>query len=263
MSLHEYLREDPTCARLLEGAVLAVGPLLGDPDPAPVVATVAGWADGLAGHMPLPWNLHGAVEVMNHYLFQEVGLQGDRETYDDPANAALPRVIERKRGMPITLSILWMEVARRLGFQAFGVGLPGHFIAGLRLDVGVLHFDPFNAGRPVGEQEAAWLVEQSTGGRIAFDPAMMAPVANRAILSRLVRNLHVRFVRTALWEEALWTATHLVLLEPSAQTYRDRAFVRFNRGEMDPGILDLQEALRLSPAGDPELSQWIEKLKGG
>jgi regulator of sirC expression with transglutaminase-like and TPR domain len=262
MSLHEYLLEDPTCARLLEGAVHAVEPLLLDPDPAPVVAAVEGWADSLAGHMPLPWNLHGAVEVLNRYLFHEVGLQGDRETYDDPANAALPRVIERKRGMPITLSILWLEVARRLGFQAFGVGLPGHFITGLQLDVGALYYDPFNGGRPVGEEDAAWLVQQSTGGRIHFDPSMMAPLGNRALLTRLVRNLHVRFVRTAEWEEALWTATHLVLLDPTGQAYRDRAFVRFKRGEMDPGMLDLREAIRLSPAGDPELTRWLENLQG-
>ena len=89
MSLHEYLRDDPHCGDLLKGAVLAVGPMLADPDPQPVLAVVDGWAFELAGRMPLPWNLHGAIDVLNNYLFQEVGLQGDRETYDDPANAAL------------------------------------------------------------------------------------------------------------------------------------------------------------------------------
>jgi regulator of sirC expression with transglutaminase-like and TPR domain len=238
--------------------------MLTDPDPAPVVAVVEEWVFDLASRMPLPWNLHSAIDVLNTYLFQEVGLQGDRETYDDPANAALPQVIARKRGMPISLAILWMEVARRLGFRAVGVALPGHFIAGLELDLGTLYFDVFNGGQAVGEEGAGRLVEQATGGRASFDPAMLAPVTNRAILVRLVRNLHVRFVRAQAWEEALWTSTHLVLLAPEESLpYRDRAFVHFKRGEMMEGISDLHEAIRLSQDLDPELMQWMEKLQGG
>jgi regulator of sirC expression with transglutaminase-like and TPR domain len=254
--------EDPQCDQLLTGAVLAVGPMLDDPDPAPTLARVAGWADDLAGRMPLPWNLHGAIDALNRYLFQEVGLQGDQETYDDPANAAIPKVIERRRGMPITLSILWMDVARRLGFNAVGVALPGHFITGLRLDLGILHFDPFNGGRALGAEDAAQLVERATGGRATFDPAMLMPVSNRAILVRLVRNLHVRFLRAHAWSEALWTSTHLVLLSPGESLpYRDRAFVHFKRGEMAAGMKDLSEAIRLGQEIDPELAQWMEKLQ--
>ena len=263
MSLHEYLRDDPGCLDLLSGAVWAVEPMLEDPDPAQVVAIVDGWAFELAGRMPLPWNLHGAIDVLNNYLFQEVGLQGDVETYDDPANAVLPQVIIRKRGLPISLSILWIEVARRLGFRAVGVALPGHFIAGLELDLGTLHFDPFNGGEALGEEGAAELVERATGGLAEFDPAMLAPVSNRTILVRLVRNLHVRYVRTKAWDEALWTATHLVLLDPGASLpYRDRAFVHFRRGETAEGLQDLQEAIRLNQEREPELRQWMERLQG-
>jgi regulator of sirC expression with transglutaminase-like and TPR domain len=264
MSLHEFLMADPQCDQLLAGAVLAVGPMLEDPDPAPTLATVEAWAFELAGRMPLPWNFHSAIDSLNHYLFQEVGLQGDQETYDDPANAAIPRVIARKRGMPITLSILWMDVARRLGFNAVGVALPGHFITGLRTDMGILHFDPFNGGRALGEADAARLVQQATGGRSTFDPVMLLPVSNRAIIVRLVRNLHVRFLRAHAWAEALWTSTHLVLLSPDESLpYRDRAFVHFRRGEMSEGMKDLNEAIRLGQELDPELVQWMEKLQRG
>jgi len=264
MSLHEFLMADPQCDELLTGAVLAVGPMLEDPDPQPTLAVVEGWAHDLAGLMPLPWNFHSAIDVLNQYLFQEVGLRGDQETYDDPANAAIPRVIARKRGMPITLSILWMDVARRLGFNAVGVALPGHFITGLRLDLGILHFDPFNGGRALGEAGAALLVQQATGGRATFDSAMLLPVSNRAILVRLVRNLHVRFLRAHAWAEALWTSTHLVLLSPGESLpYRDRAFVHFKRGEMAQGMKDLNEAIRLGQEIDPELMQWMDKLQRG
>lgn len=264
MSLHEYLRADPQCDQLLAGAVLAVAPMLDDPDPAPTLAVVDHWAHDLAGLMPLPWNFHGAIDALNQYLFQEVGLRGDEDNYDDPANAAIPRVIARRKGLPIALSILWMELARRLGFQAVGVALPGHFITALRTDLGFLYFDPFNGGRALGEEGAARLVQLATGGRAAFDPAMLVPAANRAILVRLVRNLHVRFLRAQAWAEALWTSTHLVLLSPGeALPYRDRAFVHFKRGELSEGLRDLGEVLRLGQEIDPELLQWMERMQRG
>lgn len=248
MSLHEYLRDDPDCQDLLAGAVWAVEPLLEDPDPAPIAAVLDTWAFDLAGRMPLPWNLHTAIDVLNAYLFQEIGLAGDQETYDDPANAALPLVLSRRRGLPIALSILWLVLARRLGFPAVGIALPGHFVTGLNLDLGTLYFDPFSGGQALGEEQMAELVRRATGGQAVFSQAMLAPVSNRAILVRLVRNLHVRFVRLRAWQEALWTATHLVLLNPDdSLSYRDRAFVHFHRGETVEGLQDMQAAAELDP----------------
>lgn len=263
MSLHDYLLRDPSCVGLAEGAVHAVAPLLDDPDPAPLLETLEACAFELAGRMPLPWNFHEAVDALNAYLFEERGLRGDRETYDDPDNAVLPRVIERQRGLPISLSILWMDQARRLGFEPLGIALPGHFIVGLKLDLGALYFDPFDGGRAVGDEDAARLVQAATGGRAAFEPSMLEPAPHRAILARLVRNLHVGYVHRRNWDEALWTSTHLVLLAPEdPASYRDRAFVHHQRGEETAALADLQEAIRLSPAGDPELARWADRLRG-
>lgn len=264
MSLHEYLQMDPECRQLAEGAVLAVSPMLDNPDPAPLLETLDQWAFELAGRMPLPWSIHGAIDALNHYLFEELGLRGDRATYEDPQNAVLPKVVSRRRGLPIALSILWIDVAKRLGLDAVGVALPGHFSTALRLDVGMLFFDPFNQGRALGEEEAARIVRKASGGRIAFDPAMLAPVSHRTILLRLVRNLHARFVKTEDWDEALWSATHMILLAPEdTGPYRDRAFVHLKRGEILPAVKDLQEAIRLSQEDDPLLRDWVEKLKKG
>ena len=263
-SLHEYLQADPECRDLAVGAVLAVGPLLEDPDPALLSRVLDEWAFELAGRMPLPWSIHGAIDALNHYLFQEQGLQGDRETFDDPDNAVLPRVVVRRRGLPVTLSILWIAVARRLGLDAFGVGLPGHFIVGLRLDLGALYFDPFHGGLPVGEEEAARLVRRSTGGRIVFDPLMLEPLPHREILARLLKNLHARFLRSQQWDEAFWTATHLILLSPADPLpHRDRAFVRLRRGEAVEALRDLQEAIRLSPDTEAQIMDWMERMKKG
>jgi len=262
MSLLDYLREDPDCRYLAEGAVHAVAPALDDPDPAHVAMQLNEWAFLLAGRMPLPWNTHKALDALNHLLFTELGFEGDRETYDAPENALLPQVLERRRGLPITLSILWVDLARRLGFDAVGVGLPGHFIAGIRTDLGLLCFDPFHGGRPVGEERGSELVSAATGGKIAFHPTMLSPTPDRQTLARLVRNLHLRYLHAEHWEEALWTGTHLILLEPSnPRPRKERAFVHLQRGEPGPALEDLREALRLSPEPDPEIEAWMQQLE--
>jgi regulator of sirC expression with transglutaminase-like and TPR domain len=262
MSLLDYLREDPDCRNLAEGAVHAVAPALDDPDPAAVTGLLDEWAFTLAGRMPLPWNTHKAIDALNHLLFVELGFEGDRETYDDPLNALLPAVIARRKGLPITLSILWVDLARRLGFDAVGVGLPGHFIAALRTDIGLLCFDPFHKGRPVGEETGAELVRTATAGRVAFHRGMLRPATGREILVRLVRNLHLRFMHAEHWEEALWTSTHLVLLDPAnPRPLKERAFVHLQRDEPGPALLDLKEALRMSPDPDPEIQAWLNQLE--
>ncbi len=264
MSLHEYLLGDPECRELAKGAILAVAPILEDPDPDPVLTTLEDWAFELAGRMPLPWNLHGAMDALNYYLFEELEFHGDRAAYDDPVNAVLPSVISRRKGLPIALSILWIDLAKRLGLDAVGIALPGHFVTALRLDVGMLYFDPFDRGRALGEEEAARIVRRVSGGRVVFDPSMLEPVGNRTILLRLVRNLYARFMKAEDWDEALWAATHLTLLAPEdTGPYRDRAFVHLKRGEILPAVRDLQEAIRLSQEDDPQLRDWLEKLKKG
>lgn len=262
MSLLEYLREDPDCRNLAEGAVHAVAPALDEPDPAHVSLQLNDWAFTLAGRMPLPWNTHKAIDALNDLLFVELGFEGDRETYDDPVNALLPEVIARRKGLPISLSILWIDLARRLGFDAVGVSLPGHFIAALRTDFGLLCFDPFHRGRPVGEEGGAALVKAATAGRIAFQRTMLKPASDRQILIRLVRNLHLRFMQAESWDEAIWTATHLVLLNPAhPRPLKERAFIHLQRGEGGPALVDLREALRLSPDPDPEIQAWMEQLE--
>ncbi len=262
MSLLEYLQTDPECRNLAEGAVHAVAPALDDPDPAHVVMQLNEWAFLLAGRMPLPWNTHKALDALNHLLFTELGFDGDRATYDAPENALLPNVLERRRGLPIVLSILWVDLARRMGFDAVGVGLPGHFIVALRHDLGLLCFDPFHGGRPVGEERGSELVSGATGGKVAFHPAMLSPTLDRQILVRLVRNLHLRYLHAAHWEEALWTGTHLILLDPAnPRPRKERAFVHLQRDEPGPALDDLLEALRLSPEPDPEIQAWMQQLK--
>ena len=243
MSLHDFLLRDPACGALVEGALAATAPLLEDEDPGPILAQMEAWSLELAARMPLPWNFHGALDQLNRFLFQELGFTGDRKTYDDPRNALLPVVLRRRKGLPIALAIIWIDQARRLGFDAVGVGLPGHFICGVRHDLGLLCFDPFHDGVPVGSERAAELVRRATHGRTEFRPDMLKPSSDRALLARLVRNLHTRFLQAEAWEEILWTSTHLILLDPSdPDPWKARAMVHLQHGDPVAAEADLKEA---------------------
>ncbi len=261
MSLLEYLGRNPGCERLAEGAVHAVAPLLEDPDPDPLLAQLDQWAYHLAGRMPLPWNLHQAIDEINQFLFEELGLRGDRQTYDAPENAALPLVLQRRKGMPITLSILWIDLSRRLGLDAVGIALPGHFLSAIRTDIALLCFDPFHGGRAIGEEGAAELVERATRGRATFTPELLRPADDRAVLVRLVRNLQVRYERQSDWANALWTSTHLILLAPEdPDHHKTRARIHLHRSDPAAALQDLQQARALVQAPDPELDAWIAQL---
>ena len=232
MSLHEFLMEDPQCDQLLTGAVLAVGPMLEDPDPAPTLARVAGWAFELAGRMPLPWNFHGAIDALNHYLFQEVGLQGDQETYDDPANAAIPQVIERQaghahhpvhpldgRGPPAGLQRRGGGPARPLHHRPAGWTWAS------------CTSTPSTAAAPWATRtRPGWWSGHRRAGRLrpGHADACLQPRHPGPPGAQPARALPAR---PDAWAEALWTSTHLVLLYPGESLpYRDRAFVHFKRG---------------------------------
>lgn len=123
-----------------------------------------------------------------HFLFDEQAFEGDSEDYYNPYNSYLHQVLARRRGMPITLSVVTIEVARRVGLKVAGVPFPTHFLVRHLGDPDVL-IDPFHAGRPLDEDEARQLLTKHTGGRVHFEPTMLHPVGWRPIVSRILRNL--------------------------------------------------------------------------
>lgn len=129
-----------------------------------------------------------ACNVLSQYLFDEVGFRGNSDDYYDPKNSYLNEVLARRLGIPITLSLLYIEVGRRLGIPLVGVGMPGHFLVRHR-DVQDLFIDPFLGGILLSEDECAQRVEEVTGGAIQLRREHLAPVTHRAFLARMLRNL--------------------------------------------------------------------------
>ena len=117
----------------------------------------------------------------------EDGIGGNVDDYHDPANSFLHRVLDTRRGIPISLSVLWIEVGRRAGIEMVGVGLPGHFV----VYAGGQMVDPFHYGEAIGFDEAAGLVAAALGGAPRLDRSWLSPVDTTGIVQRLLRNLEI------------------------------------------------------------------------
>lgn len=140
---------------------------------------------------------------LRRYLFEDCGFRGNDEDYSDPRNSYLNDVLDRRVGIPISLSVLTIEVGRRVGIPLAGVGLPGHFL--VRHDaVPPLLLDPFNGGHSLSIEDCEGLVRHLYGDRVEFTPALLSPVDNRAILARMLNNLRQVFQRRGDAPSAAW-----------------------------------------------------------
>jgi regulator of sirC expression with transglutaminase-like and TPR domain len=146
----------------------------------------------------------------NHLALRRViaiedGIGGNVDAYYDPANSFLHRVLDTRRGIPLTLSVVWIEVGRRAGIEMVGVGLPGHFV----VYAGGQMVDPFHYGEAIGFDEAARLVSSALGGSPRLDRSWLSPVDTSGIIRRMLRNLEQVYAtdpRNAAWVEACVTS---------------------------------------------------------
>lgn len=188
----------------------------------------------LRGRLPQTGGAEERVVALNQFLYGDLGYWGNTEDYDDPRNSYLNEVIERKTGIPITLSILYMEVGRRIGLPLEGVSFPGHFLVRLKLRGGMLVLDPFSGGAPQSEDELRRRIKRVIPDGVADDlPAADLPLdqfleaaTNRQILSRVLRNLKRVYRESDKPERMLDVLNRMLLVTPDASAeLRDRGLV--------------------------------------
>jgi regulator of sirC expression with transglutaminase-like and TPR domain len=181
-------------------------------------------ADGLRGR--LGDSPQTAIAALNRVLFEEQGFRGNTREYYDPRNSFLNDVLDRRTGIPITLSTVYIAVGRRAGAAVDGIGLPGHFVVRVSTPAGDALADPFNGGALLTPQDCQERLDRIYGGRVRMAAGMIAACPTRAVLSRTVRNLKAIYLKAEDHERALRTAELLVLLNPGVvEEIRDRGLV--------------------------------------
>src|SRR6201998_2134151 len=197
----------------------------------------------------------GIRAALNHVMFEEGNLRGNREDYYDPRNSFLNDVLDRGLGIPITLSIIYMEVAKGVGFLLSGVGMPGHFLLKHYGDDGQeTLIDCFNRGDILSRQDCQSRLDEIYSGEMAMRPEFLHPISRRQILTRMLNNLKTVYLSTRNFRKALPIADLILVIHPqSAAAVKQRALLRYSMGMHALASQDLDEYLKISPtASDAE-----------
>lgn len=221
----------------------------------------------------LPSNLSGREKMtaVVNWLFDPhaagEAFSGNKKYYGDPRNSFINEVLHRKLGIPITLSIVCVEVTTRLGLNFQGIGLPGHFVVGGYLEGEKLPvlYDPFNNGKHITTQECAKLVERTTGYLGTFEEEWLQPASNSLIIIRMLNNLRVAYMRQENWAEAITVLRHLQLIQAELPAHwRDEGLIHYHLGNFHKASELLEEYISQNPHDadyikkniGPEIEKW-------
>jgi regulator of sirC expression with transglutaminase-like and TPR domain len=195
-----------------------------------------------------------SVRAFNEYLYDEQGFAGNRERYDDPRNSFINEVLDRRTGIPISLAVVYLEVARRADLQVDGVNFPGHFLLRARDAISsdarpeVVIIDPFHGGARLSEYDCRQLLRQHVGDEAAFDTTLLAPATRHDIVVRMLVNLKRLYVRMRSFPQARFISSLLLGIDPSAiSELRDRGLLAYHLQDFPAALRDLEESLRLVP----------------
>ena len=192
-----------------------------------------------------------SILALNRYLFEELGFTGNAAEYYDPRNSFLNEVLDRKVGIPITLSVVYIEVGRRVGLPLHGVSFPGHFLVKCTVRDGAIVLDPYAKGVSLGLDD---LVQRLKAWRDGLDPDpdmvknVLAAASNKDILVRMLRNLKGIYLHQRALTKALAAVGRIIALAPrAAEEYRDRGAIYHDLECFRAALADFRRYLSLKP----------------
>ena len=199
-----------------------------------------------------------AVNRLSEYLFDEVGFHGNQEEYYDPRNSFLNDVLARRTGIPIALSLVCIEVGRRLDIPLLAIGMPGHLLLRHR-DVEDWYIDPFFGGILLSPGETEQRLQDIAQGTVPWDPQYLTPIGNREFIARMLRNLKAIYLNQRDYTRALRLLDRLVIIQPEAkQEIRDRGVVHYRLRHLQEALDDLQSYLAATAPAEDTAS--VERL---
>ena len=197
------------------------------------------------------------VEALNRYLFKDLGFTGTSQEYDDPRDSFLNEVMDRRTGIPITLALVYMEVARRAGVPVEGVNFPGHFLLRMPYPASAVRdvdtdiiVDPFHDGAILSETDCRRLLRKHVGEETVFDQRWLMSATKQQILIRMLVNLKRIYVKMRSFPQARAVTELLLALNPSAITeLRDRGLLAYHLNDFSAALRDLEAYLRFASRG--------------
>lgn len=186
--------------------------------------------------------------VVAEFVHGELGFSGNAEAYYDPRNSYLNEVLERRRGIPISLSTLYLALGRRVGLPFEGVGMPGHFLVRLRHLVSPVLMDPFEGGLILDEAACEARLRSLYGAHVRLQPQMIAPVSARQMVFRMLNNLKAIYLGREDWARTIRTVDLMLVARPGALgEYRDRGTAHMRSGDLRRARADFEHYLLNAP----------------
>jgi len=245
---------------LLHGAVAIAMHQMPGVDPTRVDKTIQSYVEiirsRVRGTQPQALLAH-----MHEVIFEEAGFTGDTDDYYAAANSYLPAVLDTKRGLPITLCLIYKIIAERLGLRCWGVGLPGHFLAAMQIDSGIMLIDPFADGRILTVDEARERMRDVLGQEVEWSEDLLEPVSNRHWLTRMLQNLLNTFGSAGSYADvAAMLEMEMILWPGQERLQRDLALVLARIGMSEPASAWLTQYLKNNP-DDPQRTDLKQLLQ--
>ena len=207
-------------------------------------------AEEINSRLPVTANAAEILKQLNHVLFIEKGYEGNSTSYYDPRNSFLNDVIERKLGIPISLSILYIEIGNALGLPLSGIAFPGHFLVKLEISDGAIVLDPYFGGISLNEEDIEERLREYYGSKLNKSRAqgVLASSTNKEITLRIMRNLRNLYLQEENWTKALPLADIMVEMDDDkADALKARAAIYDQQECHIPALADYSAYLKLSP----------------
>lgn len=189
------------------------------------------------------------IQTLNRYFYEDLQFRGNTERYDDPRNSYLNEVIDRRTGIPITLSLVYLEVAGRIDFPMVGVGMPGHFLIRPIGDEMQIFVDPFHQGEVLFAEDCQERLSQVYGRPMALRPEFLEAVSPHYFLARMLTNLKGVYLKQEDWLRAIAAIDRILLLLPQSwMEQRDRGLLYYQLGRWTEAQQDLEHYLTSAPS---------------
>ena len=203
------------------------------------------------------------IQTINNHLYNYLQFRGNTEDYYDPDNSFLNRVIDRQLGIPISLSVIYLAIAKRLNFPMVGIGMPRHFLIRPEFENAGIFVDAFSQGEILFESDCQAKLEETYRQPVTLDPSWLAPVSNKQILARMLNNLKFIYLHRKELDKALSIISGIVKIFPeNVGEIRDRGLLYYQINRWSEAIIDLEYFLKVAPDSDdaPTIEILLKKM---